>query len=256
MLFPIPLEAQTDLAYCCWREGAYDEARVILQEVLARLTTDGELKAKAVVRIAIVEWAARRHVDSLQILTEAAPLFEKIANHTIRGGYHNALAGVLEDIGTSEQRADYLDRAFIEYAAASYHFEQAGHKPYCANVENNLGFLYFKADRFTEAHEHLDRARRLLASMKDRCGVAQVDETRARVFLAEGRNVEAEHAASAAVNALGDGGRQSLLAEALITHATALARLRHHDLARRFTCLGRNSTTEDRATPNTAPDRC
>jgi tetratricopeptide (TPR) repeat protein len=226
------LEAQTDLAYCYWREGAHDEARVILKEVIARLTTDSELKAKAVVRLGIVEWAARRHTDSLQVLTDAAPLFEKITNHTIKGGYHNALAGVLEDVGTSEQRADYLDRAFIEYAAASYHFEQAGHKCYCANVENNLGFLYFKANKFAEAHEHLDRARRLLVSLKDRGGVAQVDETRARVFLAEGRSSEAEHAASAAVNALGQGGRQSLLAEALITHGTALARLRQYDYAR------------------------
>jgi tetratricopeptide (TPR) repeat protein len=226
------LEAQTELACCYWREGALDEARVVLKEVLARLTSNNELKAKAVLRSAIVEWSALRYADSLQTLTDAAPLFEKITNHTIKGSYHNALAGVLEDIGTSEQHADYLDRAFIEYTAASFHFEQAGHKPYRANVENNLGFLYFKANKFAEAHEHLDRARRLLVSLKDRSGVAQVDETRARVFIAEGRNAEAEQAASAAVNALGQGGRQSLLAEALITHGTVLARLKHNDYAR------------------------
>jgi tetratricopeptide (TPR) repeat protein len=225
-------EAQTELACCYWREGAFDNARVILKEVLARLTKDSQLKAKAVLRIAIVEWSALKYSDSLQILMDAAPLFEKITNHTLKGGYHNALAGVLEDIATSEQREDYLDRAFIEYAAASFHFEQARHKPYRANVENNLGFLYFKANKFTEAHEHLDHARRLLVSLKDRTGVAQVDETRARVFLAEGCNAEAEKAASVAVNALGQGGRQSLLAEALITHAIALARLNHNDFAR------------------------
>lgn len=226
------LEAQIELACCYWREGALDEARVILKEVLARLTSNNELKAKAVLRSAIVEWSALRYADSLQILTDAAPLFEKITNHTIKGSYHNALAGVLEDIGTPEQREDYLDRAFIEYAAASFHFEQSGHKPYRAHVENNLGFLYFKANKFAEAHEHLDHARRLLVNLKDRSGVAQVDETRARVFLAEGRDSEAEQAASAAVNALRQGGRQSLLAEALITHGTALARLKHFDYAR------------------------
>lgn len=226
------LEAQIELACCYWREGALDEARVILKEVIARLTSNNELKAKAVLRSAIVEWSALRYADSLQILTDAAPLFEKITNHTLKGSYHNALAGVLEDLVTSEQREDYLDRAFIEYAAASFHFEQAGHKPYRANVENNLGFLYFKANKFAEAHEHLDHARRLLVNIKDRGGAAQVDETRARVFLAEGRNAEAEQAASAAVNALGQGGQQSLLAEALITHGTALARLNHNDYAR------------------------
>lgn len=226
------LEAQTELAYCYWREGALDEARVVLKEVLARLTINSELKAKAVLRSAIVEWSALRYDDSLQILTDAAPLFEKITNHTIKGGYHNALAGVLEDMGTASHQADYLDRAFIEYAAASFHFEQAGHKCYRANVENNLGFLYFKVQKFKEAHEHLDRARRLLLSLKDYGGVAQVDETRARVFLAEGHNLEAEEAARAAVNTLGKGGRQSLLAEALTTHGTALARLGYYDNAR------------------------
>jgi tetratricopeptide (TPR) repeat protein len=226
------LEAQIELAYCYWREGAYDEARVILKEVIARLITDGKLKAKAVLRSAIVERSAIRYSDALRILTEAAPLFDKIHDHTIKGGYHNELGLVLKNLAASENREDYLDRAFVEYAAASYHFEQAGHKPYRANVENNLGFLYFKANKFTEAHEHLDRARRLLVSLKDSGTVAQVDETRARVFLAEGRKTEAEQAASAAVNTLGHGGRQSLLAEALITHGTALARLKHYDFAR------------------------
>jgi Tfp pilus assembly protein FimV len=39
-------EARTELALCYWREGAYDEARVILNEVLAKLKSDdGELKS-------------------------------------------------------------------------------------------------------------------------------------------------------------------------------------------------------------------
>lgn len=226
------LEAQTELAYCYWREGAFDEARLILKGVLERLTTDSELRAKAVLRSAIVERGATRFSDALRILTEYAPLFDKIQNHTIKGGYHNELAIVLRNLGTSEKREDYLDRAFVEYTAASVHFEQAGHMPYCALVENNLGFLYFKAGRFQESHEHLQRARRLFSSLKDKGTAAQVDDTRARVLLAQGRNEEAEQVARAAVRALEKGGRQSLLAEAMTTHGTALARLGQHDYAR------------------------
>ena len=217
------LEAQIELAYCYWREGAFDEARVILRGVLEQLPGDGELKAKAVVRSAIVERGAYR--EALRILTEHAPVFEKIENHTIKGGYHNELAIALRNVGTSENREDFIDRAFVEYTAASYHFEQAGHKRYWANVENNLGFLHFKAGRYKEAHEHLDFARRLLTSLRDPGTLAQVDETRARVFLAEGRHAEAERVARAAVATLEKGGRQWRLAEALTTHGTALARL-------------------------------
>jgi tetratricopeptide (TPR) repeat protein len=226
------LEAQTELAYCYWREGAFDNARVILKEVLARLTIDSELKAKAMLRSAIVEWDATRQQDALRILTEFASLFQKINNHSIKGGYHNQLAMVLRSLATSEKREDYLDRALVEYAAASYHFERAGHTRYRANVENNLGFLHFKANRFKEAHEHLDRARRLTMYLKDRVHTARVDETRARVLLAQGRSIDAERVARAAVHALEKGGHQSILAEALITHGTALARLGNYDQAR------------------------
>lgn len=63
-----------------------------------------------------------------------------------------------------------------------------------------------------------------MTSLKDSVHLAQVDETRARVFLAEGRVGEAERLARAAVGVLERGGEQSLLAEALTTLGTALAR--------------------------------
>jgi tetratricopeptide (TPR) repeat protein len=227
------LEAQTELAYCYWRQGAYDEARIILRGVLEQLTADSELKAKAVLRTAIVERSAIRYSDALRILTEFAPLFDKIKNRTIKGGYHNELGVVFKNLAASERREDYLDRSFVEYAAASYHFAQAGHMPYCALVENNLGFLFFTAHRFKEAHEHLAHARRIFATLKDKGSVAQVDDTRAHVLLAEGRNEEAERVARSAIALLEKGGRQSLLAEALTTHGIALARLSLYDYARR-----------------------
>jgi tetratricopeptide (TPR) repeat protein len=218
-------EAQNELALCYWRTGEYAEARDVLTEALSRLTRDDELKARALTRLGMVEWSALRYSESLHILIDAGPLFEKIGNHTVKGSYHDTLAGVLEDIGKAERREEYIDRAFVEYAAASYHFERAKHKQYRANVENNLGFLYFKAGKYKEAHEHLDRARRIIVNMKDSGALAQCDETRARVFLAEGRNAEAEKTARVSVVILEQGGQQGLLIEALTTHGTALARL-------------------------------
>jgi tetratricopeptide (TPR) repeat protein len=222
-------EAQTELCLCYWREGSYNEARIILGSVLARPTLDNELKAKAILRSAIIERSSLLYNDALRILIDNAPLFEKVTNHTIRGGYHNELGLVLKNLAAAEKREDYIDRAFVEYEAASFHFEEAHHKPYRTNVENNLGFLYFNAGKFKRAHQHLDRARRLSASLKDSATMAQIDETRARVFLAESRHSEAEKAARWAVCTLDKCGRQSLLAEALITHGIALARLTYYN---------------------------
>ncbi|HVG34208.1 MAG TPA: sigma 54-interacting transcriptional regulator [Pyrinomonadaceae bacterium] len=139
---------------------------------------------------------------------------------------------MLRNLGTLEQRGDYIDRALVEYTAASYHFDEAGLTRYRAAVENNLGFLFFIKGNFPEAHEHLDRARLLFTSLKDSVHTAQVDETRSRVLLAQGRNADAEKVVRAAVRTLEKGDEQSLLAEALTTQGVALARLGRFEEAR------------------------
>jgi tetratricopeptide (TPR) repeat protein len=222
-------EAQTELALCYWRTGEQNEARDLLNEALSHLTTPSELKAKAVVRLAVVERAVANYAKALRLLESHASLFQKINNQALKGSYHVTLGTVLENLWESKKRVDFLDRALIEYAAASYHFELAEHKTYLANVENNLGFLYFKIGQCDEAHKHLDHARRVLVSLKDLGTVAQVDETRACVFLKQGRASEAAHAAHSSVRSLEKSGRHGLLAEALITHGRALARVQNYN---------------------------
>ena len=219
-------EAQTELALCYWRTGELNNARDLLNEALSRLATDSDVKAKAVLRLAIVERVAANYSKALRILTESASLFQRINNETLKGSYHQILGTVLRHLWESKKPGDYLDRALIEYAAASYHFEQAEHRCYLANVENQLGLVYFNINRCEEAHQHLDRARRIHASLRDASAVAQVDETRASVFLKQGRFLEAEKTARAAVVRQEKTGRHLLLAEALITHGRALARLK------------------------------
>src|SRR5215213_8318002 len=105
-------EAETDLAYCYWREGAFEEARVILRDVLSRLAnTEGEVKAVALLRSAIVELSANRNNDALRLLTDAAPLIEASSNHALKGKYHGNLGIILKNLSNEEQREDYRDRA-------------------------------------------------------------------------------------------------------------------------------------------------
>jgi tetratricopeptide (TPR) repeat protein len=218
-------EAQTELALCYMRVGEYSNASDLLKHAVAQLTTDSELKAKAVLRSGIVKRHASPLTEALVYLTNNEPLFGKVNSELLKGCYHQTLGDVLKDLCESERPGDYLDRAFVEYAAASYHLEQAEHKRYLAHVENNLGFLYLKINYCKEAHEHLNRARRIFASLSDSVTLAQVDETRARVYLKEKRNAEAEKAARASVRSLENGDRPSLLAESLKRHGIALARL-------------------------------
>ncbi|HST51786.1 MAG TPA: tetratricopeptide repeat protein [Pyrinomonadaceae bacterium] len=218
-------EAQIELGHCYWREGAFDEARVMLREALGRLpASEVETRASALIRLSAVERTSNRYDTALEVLDEAAPLVEAGGSDALKGMFHNQRATALENFARAEDRPAKLDQALIEYAAASYHFEQAGHTRYLARVENNLGFLFQTVGRYEEAHEHLRRARELFARLKDVGSAAQVDETRARVLIAEGKFAEAERLARSAARSLEAGGEKSLLAEALATRGLALAR--------------------------------
>lgn len=230
-------EAQMELGYCYSRQGALDEARVWLRESLDHLPANegdevNEVRAVALLRLAMVENFAKRHNDALRMYIEAAPLFDKSINHAIKGRFHLGFGFVLRNLGTAERRDDYIDQALIEYAAACYHFEQIGHTRYQGYVENNLGFLFGTLKKFTEAHEHLDRAQALFTTLKDKTHIAQVDDTRAKVLLEEGRTGEAEKFARSAVRILKEDDQQALFAEALTTHGIALAQLGNHQQAR------------------------
>lgn len=218
--------AQSELGYCYWREGAYDEARLIYANALKKLTNEGgpELRAKILIRCALVESCNGRYNDALRILTESTPLFETSTDHFLKGKFHSGLSFLLTSLGKNEQRPDYIDRAILELTAAAYHFEQAEHICYLALAENNLGFLLYLTEQYADAHEHLNQARQLFASENNKGGVAQVDDTRARVLLAEGRLQEASKVIHGAVQTLSKGGEQGLLAEALATQGLVMAR--------------------------------
>jgi len=226
-------EARVDLAICYWREGALDEARITLGLVLDTLgEVQSEQKLRALLNSAIVEKVASRDQEALRMYRQAGPQFELSANNALKGKFHNSFATLLKSLGLSEKREEYIDAAFVEFAAASFHFEQAGHHRFQARVENNVGFLFAGVGRFDEARQHVNSARRLFVKLADQGGAAYTDDTLAQIFLLEGRSEDAERVARRAVHALKRGGEQTVLAEALTTHGKALARLQQTQFAR------------------------
>lgn len=217
-------EAQIDLAYCYWREGRFDDARVILQEALARaIDLDPETRALGILRCGIVDQSTKRLHDALKLYVDNFALFDQLENDALKGKFHHEFAISLRDLGAAEQRQDFIDRALIEFSAASVYFEQAKLSSHQACVENNLGMLYGTIRKFPDAHEHLDRAQALFTRLNDRVHNAQVDESRARVMIAEGQLAKAERLLSRAVRSLEDGDELALLAETLTTQGVVLA---------------------------------
>jgi len=221
--------ARSDLALCYWREGAYDEARVLLTRASDEIgDADPERRAIVILRLVTVECAAGGLHNALTLLKEAGQILDDSASHALRGSFHNLHAVTLRRLGAVEGH-DYYDRAIIEYTAAIYHYEQARHERYAARIENNLAFLLYKLGRYADAHEHLDQAQLIFTRLRDEGSSAQVDETRARVLIAEKRYREAGRLIAGAIQTLEKGGDAASLADALTVQGVIWARLGGYD---------------------------
>ncbi len=224
-------EARTEIAYCYWRAGELNEARITLCEALEKLTTEGITRARALLKLTTIEFSASRNHEALRILTDNASLFQRIDNDTFRGIYHGQMAIALRNIAKSEKRTEYIQQAIVEFQKADQYYKVAQNPVFRADVKNNAGLLLSSLSRFKEAHRCLDEARRLSVRFKDKARTAQIDESRAQVFLAQGKPDQAEVVARRAVLALQTSGHQCLVVDALITQGIALARLGRQERA-------------------------
>ena len=226
-------EGRIELAYCYYREGVFDLARSTLQSAILGLSNeDSDLRSMALIKLAGVECHAGRLYDSLSQLDEAAEIVDP-AGPWATGRYHLELATVLKNLAIAEARDDFFERALGHYQEALYQFEAIGNHRLKAIVENNHGNLLLSLKRLCEAEERLVLARKLFAGLDDKVRLAQVDETLAQLHVAASKFDLAEQAILRAVESLGKGGEEALLAEALTTHGVILCRLGRHREAKR-----------------------
>ena len=219
-------EARVELGICYWRTGALDEARITFDDALLRLgDLQSEQRLRAILNKALVEQVSSRPYEALRLLSEAEPLFAASSNHRLKGKFHGEFGILLKSIGSSGHSEEYFDRALMQFTAASIELEQIGQIRGMAVVENNLGSLFVQLERFEEAHQHLDRALSVIKKLNDKGVRAQLESSRAQVFLGQGHLEQAEQTARSAVKFLREGDQQSNLAEALTIHAVAFARL-------------------------------
>jgi tetratricopeptide (TPR) repeat protein len=186
--------------------------------------SDLELKARILIRLTLAEVWENRYHEALNILKEAEPVFQS-ANDALKGRWHGQRAIIYLKLTATERRPEYADRAIIEFTAAIYHYEQARHERYCALNLNNLAFLLYKLRRYREAHEHLDRAQLIFTKLKDTGNLAQTDETRARVLVAEKKYRDADRIITDVIKTFEAGGESGLLADALTVQGVVWARL-------------------------------
>lgn len=223
--------ARSELGYCYYLRGELAEARIMFSQALEKLTVEGNTRARAVLGAAVVEWASANLDESRRILSNNSSLFRKISHHGTKAAYHNQVALVFRSLSEPRGDRDCLLKAIDAYKEADFHLKLARNNDFRADLKNNVGFLLFRIGKIKKAHAHLNEARNLAARVKNKVRVAQIDDTRAQVFIAEKKYKEAEATSKAAVKILEKSGHQCLLADALITYGIALARMKQVDRA-------------------------
>ena len=219
------VEARIELGCCYYHQGLFDIAHSTLRSCVANLTNkDYELKAVALIRLAIVERHSGRLHEALSLLDEVSSI-ENMTSLWTKGRFRTELANTLKEFGVADGQNQYLDLALSHYREASLQFEQLGNLRYAAAVENNRGYLLLSLQRFEESQTHLERARTLFNGLGDTIGCAQVDDTLAQLYLASQNYDLAERSISQAVNMLEGSGEDALLAEALTTQGVIMSRL-------------------------------
>ena len=120
--------------------------------------------------------------------------------------------GVRKDVALVEDFTKNTDDALIDFAASSYHSEQANDLDVAGCTQNNIGDILVELGRCDEACEHYASAPALLSGTPVK--VSQVDMSEAELCLREGNTLEAVRLASGAVAVFAKHGQAQLLLDA------------------------------------------
>lgn len=217
-------ESRSDLAVCYWREGSFDEARVILKNVLESVYgLSAELTGKILLRSVNVEISTRNYDRAMELISRATHVASG-GSALLRGKLYFHRALIQRKDGEERNRPDLLTASIADYKNAATHYQKAKHKIYMAATENNIGNVYRLLNDPQNAHLHFDNAISLYTKLKDRTHAAQVYDNKAQALLAEGQFEDARIAAQASVAMVRNGDEQALLAESLTTLGVIYAR--------------------------------
>jgi tetratricopeptide (TPR) repeat protein len=217
--------AQRALAYCYWRVGSYDEARIVALEALHQLKErlQPEMQLRLYLCLVVVETTVQNYRQSEYWLAQAEPLVEDISHPILQGSFYFESARVQKSLST-DPHDKYLQLATDNYTTAAHYFALAGQRSFLASIYNNLGNLYGLKRSFPEAQRHIELSLELYRELGDKLHLGMVWESKAQLLLEAGNLSEAEQAALASIHTLKDGDSFAILADSLITLGKIKAR--------------------------------
>jgi tetratricopeptide (TPR) repeat protein len=150
--------------------------------------TELQANLKAAIREGIDLWEAERYSEALSHFQSVKRFFVKSESVYLRHYYCN--------LGIVYRALDRLDLAIVEYERA-LEIEAHGKstKSDVAAIKANLAYALMCMERFDEAHKYLNEAEKYFKKSRKHKRLAEVLETRARAYRAQGKIGKAEKAA-------------------------------------------------------------
>jgi tetratricopeptide (TPR) repeat protein len=171
------------LANALYHEGRLGQAVDLLCAHADR--SEGDERLAASYLLAKTYNGVGNHVEALQLLRACSALAHYSKDHQLLARYRETLGGTYQLIAERENFETNADRALIEYAAASFHYEQSGCLDVAGCTQNNIGLILCELGKFNEAREHFQDARRFLVGYPIKA--AEVDMSEVELCFKEGR---------------------------------------------------------------------
>lgn len=222
-------ECENYLALTYTRTGEFVEAETFVDESLSHdLPELSDTRISAMLTKGLIYITAHRFTDAVEFLTPREAVFRKFGNPYLLGSFCTNMAVALRNTGRREEGLRYLE-------AARSHHQKSGHQIYLGTVENNLCFAYALEKRFHEAHRAVDNAARIFRRTNDRMREGYCYDSKAQLFLDEGRVGSALKTIEKALQILRPSDNVAWLVDSIETKARILVRSEGPTAA--FVCL-------------------
>ncbi len=206
-------ECENYLALAYWRTGEINEAESWIEESQSHDlsdTCDPRLYSHVIRNL--VRLSQKRFAEICENFLTLRQSFLENADNFLIGNFFMNFGIAARNIGD-------IPRALDSLCEARDYFARAGNKVQVAMAENNLCYLYKSERRFAEAHIAIDKATDLFRQIGDRTREGFSLDSKALLFLDEGKYEEALDSADQGIAILRKSENYGYLTETIATKA-------------------------------------
>jgi tetratricopeptide (TPR) repeat protein len=208
------VECETYLALTYLRIGQLDEARSWINSAFKH-EIDNTCEARLYIYVldGMILFREQKYVELVNKCKKLEPLFRKSSFNILQGDFNN-------NYGYGFMKLGEYEEAMKRFTLAKYFYEETKHYLYLALLENNLAVFFQSGKHYDEAHKLAKSARENFKKLGDKTREGYSIDTRAQIYIAEGKYEEALKCAKEAVEILENGENYCYLVNSMQTKSS------------------------------------